>query len=203
MSRFVPIFRHFCGCPYFYLAWLKALNSSGMCLHLARTNHVSVIDVTKWAIGSNETNHSTLKNKENNEIYQTNWLTNYINAKCIHNITPNGSFCNLDSRDFLLLFSNCKEGRWWHRVPMCPPMSIPSKPDKVSPSKKVYWDYDTPQSRKCIEAFAKKFEETDSKVAKKNEKWQRRMRQHPSCGWWPRRGSSPPPPMNRQESLSA
>jgi hypothetical protein len=49
-------------------------------------------------------------------------------------------------------------------------MSIPSKPDKVSPSKKVYWDYDTPQSRKCIEAFAKKFEETDSKVAKKNEK---------------------------------
>ena len=80
---------------------------------------------------------------------------------------------------------------------MCPPMSIPSKPDKVStsspsyyhnykmltispfhihnskdtiPDKKVYWDYDTPQSRKCIEAFAKKFEETDSKVAKKNEK---------------------------------
>ena len=81
--------------------------------------------------------------------------------------------------------------------PMCPPMSIPSRPDEVStsspsyyhnckmltispfhipnskdtiPDKKVYWDYDTPQSRKGREAFAKKFEETDSKVAKKNEK---------------------------------
>ena len=48
-------------------------------------------------------------------------------------------------------------------------MSIPSKPDMVSPSKKVYWDYDTPQSTKCREAFAKEFDETDSRVAKKNE----------------------------------
>ena len=39
------------------------------------------IDVTKWAIGSNDTNHSTSKYKENKEIYQTNWLTNYINEK--------------------------------------------------------------------------------------------------------------------------
>jgi hypothetical protein len=48
-------------------------------------------------------------------------------------------------------------------------MSIPSQPDKVSTSKKVYWDYDTPQSTKCREAFAKEFDETDSRVAKKNE----------------------------------
>ena len=79
---------------------------------------------------------------------------------------------------------------------MCPPMSIPSRPDKVStsspsyyrhyemltsspfhipnsqapiPVKEVYWDYDTHQSRKCKEAFAKEFEESDSPVPKKNE----------------------------------
>jgi hypothetical protein len=48
-------------------------------------------------------------------------------------------------------------------------MSIPSKPDKVSTAKKVYWDYDTPQSTKCRETFAKEFDETDSRGAKKNE----------------------------------
>jgi hypothetical protein len=51
----------------------------------------------------------------------------------------------------------------------CPPCAHPSKPDKVSTSKKVYWDYDTPQKTKCREAFAKEFDETDSRVAKKNE----------------------------------
>jgi hypothetical protein len=50
----------------------------------------------KLAIGSNDTNHSTSKYKENKEIYQTNLLTNYINVKYIQNITPNGSFCNFD-----------------------------------------------------------------------------------------------------------
>ena len=52
------------------------------------------IEVTIWAIGSDHTNHSTLKYKEIEEIYQTNKLTNYLQELYIENITPNGSFCN-------------------------------------------------------------------------------------------------------------
>ena len=35
------------------------------------------IEVTKWAIGSNNKNHSKLRYKDNKEIYQTDWLPNY------------------------------------------------------------------------------------------------------------------------------
>ena len=48
------------------------------------------------------------------------------------------------------------------------PFHIPNSKDTI-PDKKVYWDYDTPQSRKCREAFAKEFDEIDSSVATKNE----------------------------------
>jgi hypothetical protein len=56
------------------------------------------------------------------------------------------------SSSFSLLAKKDDDGTVSH---MCQPMFIPSKPDKVSTSKKVNWDYDTPQSRKCREAFAK------------------------------------------------
>ena len=36
------------------------------------------IEVTKWDIGSNNTNLSTLEYKEIKEIYETNWLANFV-----------------------------------------------------------------------------------------------------------------------------
>jgi len=80
--------------------------------------------------------------------------------------------------------------------PMCAPLAIPTKVDKEItsspsyyrnydmytsspfhipnsqapiPGKEVYWDYDTPESRKCREAFIKEFEESDSPIAKNND----------------------------------
>jgi len=77
--------------------------------------------------------------------------------------------------------------------PMCAPLAIPTKVDKEItsspsyyrnydmytsspfhipnsqapiPGKEVSWDFDTPQSRKCREAFIKEFEESDSPIAK-------------------------------------
>ena len=46
------------------------------------------------------------------------------------------------------------------------PFHIPNSQAPI-PGKEVYWDKDTPQSRKCREAFAKEFEESDSPLAKK------------------------------------
>ena len=51
---------------------------------------------------------------------------------------------------------------------MSSPFHIPNSQAPI-PGKEVYWDNDTPQSRKFREAFAKEFEESDSHVAKKNE----------------------------------
>ena len=50
---------------------------------------------------------------------------------------------------------------------MSSPFHIPNSQAPI-PGKEVYWDNDTPQSRKFREAFAKEFEESDSHVAKKN-----------------------------------
>jgi len=46
------------------------------------------------------------------------------------------------------------------------PFHIPNSQAPI-PGKEVYWDYDTPQSRKCREAFIREFEESDSPVARK------------------------------------
>jgi len=46
------------------------------------------------------------------------------------------------------------------------PFHIPNSQAPI-PGKEVYWDYDTPQSRKCREAFRREFEESDSPVTKK------------------------------------
>jgi len=48
------------------------------------------------------------------------------------------------------------------------PYHIPNSQAPI-PGREVYWDYDTPQSRKYREAFVKEFEESDSPVAKKND----------------------------------
>jgi len=47
------------------------------------------------------------------------------------------------------------------------PYHIPNSQAPI-PGKEVYWDYDTPQSRKYREALRKEFEESDSPVARKN-----------------------------------
>merc|ERR1719158_187040 len=46
------------------------------------------------------------------------------------------------------------------------PFHLPNSQAPI-PGKEVYWDYDTPQSRKCREAFIREFEESDSPVARK------------------------------------
>jgi len=46
------------------------------------------------------------------------------------------------------------------------PFHIPNSQAPI-PGKEVYWDYDTPQSRKYREAFIREFEESDSPVTRK------------------------------------
>ena len=46
------------------------------------------------------------------------------------------------------------------------PFHIPNSQAPI-PGKEVYWEYDTPQSKKIREAFIREFEESDSPVARK------------------------------------
>ena len=53
-----------------------------------------------------------------------------------------------------------------YKMLMSSPFHIPNSQAPI-PGKEVYWDNNTPKSRKCREAFAKEFEEIDSPLDKK------------------------------------